>query len=312
MSFIQDIRRAMAYGSRAVNQIIAVNITMFVLTGILFVIAALYKQNHLNQQVNELLALPASFEQFANRPWTLFTFMFMHAGILHILFNMLWLYWMGKMLYEYQGEKKVWYTYVFGSIFGGLCFMIAFNVFPALVESKNHAAAVGASAGVMAILMSVATLLPNYRIFLFLIGEVKLKWFALVIFIIDILMLNSNNVGGHFAHIGGAIWGVLAMTLLKRGIDVYLPFQKFFLKTQQWIRFKPKRSPKVKKMNIVYTAVQHKAQEANYKENTYTAGKAEEIPDQEEIDRILDKILEKGMNSLTRQEKEILAKVKDK
>ncbi len=312
MKFGRDIRLFMQMGSKAVNQIITINVVVFLTTGILYVFLFLFNRTDIYREYMKYTELPADIHVLLRRPWTIITYMFLHAGVFHILFNMLWLYWLGKSLAEYQGESKVWYTYIFGGIFGGIAFITAYNVFPVFEPLLKQSYAVGASAGVMAILATLAMLIPNQRIVLFLFGEIKMKWFAIIVFVIDFLMIGSNNAGGHIAHIGGGIWGVLYVVLLKQGMDVYLPFQRFFIRLSQY------RAPKKTQMKIVHSAysVEYHTKgksvtESIEKVQVSSVDSSEEIPTQEEIDRILDKILEKGMNSLTKKEKDTLAKFKD-
>lgn len=312
MKFIKDIRLFMQMGSRAVNQLITINVVVFLTTGILYVFLFLFNRTQIYYEYMKYIQLPANIYALLYQPWAIVTYMFLHAGIFHILFNMLWLYWLGKSLAEYQGEAKVWYTYVFGGIFGGLMFILAYNIFPVFQPVLKQSYAVGASAGVMAILATLAMLIPNQRIVLFLFGEVKMKWFAIIVFLIDFLMIGSYNAGGHIAHIGGGIWGVLYVTLLKRGTDVYLPFQRLFIRLSRY------KTPKKTQMRIVHStySVEYQTKGKNVTERIEkvqmsSTESEDEIPTQEEIDRILDKILEKGMNSLTKKEKDTLAKFKD-
>lgn len=312
MKFGKDIRLFIQMGSKAVNQIITINVAVFLTTGMLYVFLFLFNKTEIYREYMKYIQLPANTYLLVRQPWTIITYMFLHAGVFHILFNMLWLYWLGKSLAEYQGEAKVWYTYIFGGIFGGLAFILAFNVFPVFEPVLKQSYAVGASAGVMAILATLAMLIPNQRIVLFLFGEIKMKWFALVVFVIDFLMIGNNNAGGHIAHIGGGIWGAVYVMVLKQGIDIYLPFQRFFIRLFRY------RTPKKTQMKIVHSAYSVEYQtkgktvvEDREKVQVSSADSKEETPTQEEIDRILDKILEKGMNSLTKKEKDTLAKFKD-
>lgn len=312
MKFKKDIRLFMQMGPKSVNQIIAINVAIFLVTGVLYVFLFLFNKLNIYHQYIKYVELPASISHLIYQPWSLFTYMFLHSGIFHILFNMLWLYWLGRTLSEYQGESKVWYTYIFGGLFGGIAFITAYNIFPVFSPILHQSYAVGASAGVMAILAALATLIPNQRIVLFLFGEIKMKWFALIIFAIDFLMIGSHNSGGHIAHIGGAIWGAIYILMLKKGIDMYLPFQRFFIRLSY---LRTPNKPKIKVIHSTYSVeYQTKGKsitDTREKIQLSHTEEVEETPSQEEIDRILDKILEKGMNSLTKKEKDTLAKFKD-
>lgn len=143
-----------------------------------------------------IFALPASFIGFIHQPWSLFTYMFMHAGTCHILFNMLWLYWFGSLFLYFFSAKHLRGLYVLGGICGGLLYMVAYNVFPLFSSQVAGATLVGASASVLAIVAATAYREPNYRVQLFLFGAIRLKYLALVVIGIDVLSITSSNAGG--------------------------------------------------------------------------------------------------------------------
>ncbi|RYD80342.1 MAG: rhomboid family intramembrane serine protease [Sphingobacteriales bacterium] len=203
--------------------------------------------------------------------------MFFHADILHILFNMLGLFWFGNIFMSFLNSRQFHFVYLAGGIFGGL-FAIAFlNVFPAFSGSLLNVNIIGASAAVMAIIVAAATLVPNYTIMLFLFGEVKIKWIAIVYFVLDFLAIGSVNAGGSLAHIGGAILGFVFIKSLQNGSD----WSKIF-----------ERKPKLRVVK----------NEQPIKKPTFKG------VSQSEIDEILDKISTSGYDKLTATEKEKLFK----
>lgn len=146
--------------------------------------------------------------------------MFMHAGFLHILFNMLWLYWFGSLFLYFFSGKHLRGLYVLGGICGGLFYMIAYNIFPYFSQTLPFSTLVGASASVLAIVAATAYREPNYRVQLFLFGAVRLKYLALIVIGTDLLFITSNNAGGHIAHLGGALAGLWFAASLSKGKDV--------------------------------------------------------------------------------------------
>jgi membrane associated rhomboid family serine protease len=274
----QTIQYKMLRSGSRINLLIGINVFIFLTISILSVIERLVFQSGLiHYYTDEYLLLPSSLPRLLTRFWTPLTYMFMHAGIFHILFNMLWLYWMGQIFEEYLGHRRTIGLYILGGLTGALFFVAAYNIFPYFSDVVNGSTVVGASASVMAIIVATATLLPNYSINLILIGPVKLKWIALFYVIIDFLSIAGPNAGGEFSHLGGALFGFIYIKELQRGND--------------WIGginsiFKPKSRLKIASRNS----------------DRNSSGK----PRQEEIDRILDKISQTGYESLNKQEKEIL------
>lgn len=282
MSIYNELKMKVFYSGNRINLFIGINVIIF-LTFIVFkVFEYLFtKQTQYSNLVDSYLAVPANLTTLLYRPWTLFTYMFIHADFFHILFNMLWLYWIGKILEEYLNGKKITFLYIAGGLAGAFLYITCYNLFPAFSDKAVTSYAVGASGAVTAIIVATATLLPNYTISLLLLGPVRLVWIAIFYFIVDFVSLLGPNAGGSLAHIGGAIFGFLFIKSLQKGNDWSKPFEDFF---------KPK--PKLKVVSTNYNAPQR--------------AKKTSIPDQDEIDQILDKISQTGYNNLTKKEKEIL------
>lgn len=272
----QTIQYKMLRSGSKLNLLIGINIIVYLLINITHTFAKFFfKTGIIAFYSNEYLLLSPNLHTLLTHFWTPFTYMFMHAGIFHILFNMLWLYWFGQIFEEYLGKSRTLGLYIMGGLAGAFLFVLCYNTVP--LFSGDNAPLVGASAGVMAIIIATATLLPDYTIPLIFIGPVKLKWIALFFIIIDFFGIVGPNAGGELAHLGGALMGFVYIKQLQRGHD--------------WIAgitniFKPKSKLKVVSKN--------------------SSGRSSERPRQEEIDLILDKISQSGYDSLTRQEKEIL------
>jgi membrane associated rhomboid family serine protease len=234
--------------------------------------------------VTKLFAVPSDISALAEKPWSVFTYMFLQEEFWHLFFNMLMLYYGGKIFLQYFSDKQLLLTYIFGGLFGALFFILAFNAFPVFENMKGHAFALGSSASVLSILIAAATYRPDYTLNLFLLGQVRMKWVAIVFVIIDFLSITKGNSGGHIAHLGGALWGFLYVSMLKKDFDIYTIFKK-------------KARIRVKTVN---SENYHKRSKTDEQYN------AERAANQEEIDRILDKISKNGYSSLSDKEKEFL------
>jgi len=284
MNLFQEIKQNYLLSNHAVKRIIAANVAVFLILAVVNVFSFLFNSGVSTQSFTSYFTLPANLSVFAYKPWSLFTYMFLHSGFLHILFNMLWLHWMGGLLHEYLGNKRVYQSYFLGGIFGGVIYMLAYNVFPAFNEAKHVAYALGASAGVLSIVVSAATLLPNYQIRLLFWGDVKLKWIALISVILDLISIPNGNAGGHIAHIGGAIFGFMFIK--------YLYTNTFFDKLFDTIGSLFSKKSKLK----VHYKTMHKGDKVKVRVT------------QKDVDLILDKISKSGYESLSKREKEILFK----
>lgn len=276
-----------------VTQLIYINVGIFVIIKLFEIVLRLF--NFDASEMFNFLALPTSLTQFAHQPWSLFTYMFMHAGIIHILFNMLWLYWFGTIFLELFSARHLLGIYLFGGICGGLLYILSYNVFPFFSPYVEYSNMVGASASILAIVIATAYKEPNYKIPIFLIGQFKLKYLALATVAVDLLLTTSNNAGGHISHLGGALAGFWFAASLNRGIDITAWLNKiidFFVNLfnkKTW-----KRKPKMK----VHYGYSERQQDYEYNK------KKKEQSD--EIDQILDKLKKSGYQSLSTKEKKAL------
>lgn len=214
---IADLKEAFRRGNVFI-QLIYINVGVFVATTLINIFLLLF--NRSADGIFELLALPASFTRFIFQPWSLFTYMFMHAGFMHILFNMLWLYWFGQLFLYFFSGKHLRGLYILGGICGGLLYMISYNIFPYFYPMVEISTLVGASASVLAIVVATAYREPNYPVRLFLFGTIRLKYLALIVVLTDLLFITSSNAGGHIAHLGGALAGLWFAASLSKGTDI--------------------------------------------------------------------------------------------
>lgn len=290
---IADLKEKFRRGNIFI-QLIFINVGIFVIGTLISVFLQLFKLSI--PGIYELFALPASFTTFIHQPWSMFTYMFMHSGFLHILFNMLWLYWFGILFLQFFSAKHLRGLYVLGGICGGLFYMGAYNTFPFFSDAIDTSVLVGASASVLAIVAATAYREPNYRIQLFLFGAIRLKYLALIVIGMDLLSITSENAGGHIAHLGGAIGGILFAASLSKGWDLTFWINKILdgfvslFEKKTW-----KRKPKMK---VHYS--NNTSREQDYEYN------ARKKAQSDEVDRILEKLKKSGYESLTTEEKKSL------
>jgi membrane associated rhomboid family serine protease len=235
------------------------------------------------------IGVPASFPNLLLKPWTIITYMFVQEDFWHLFFNMIWLFWFGKIFMEFMPGRKIYTIYFIGGIAGALAFMGAYNIFPLFQNSIDNATTIGASASVLAITIATAVLVPSYSVNLMFIGPVKIKYIALFTVILDVLMIRSGNAGGHFAHIGGAIAGALYILFIRHNLAQLLGLS--FLKSIMLNPFGRKPLYKVHSTGKPLSDDEYNKQKAMK---------------QKKIDLILDKISRSGYTSLSAEEKEIL------
>ena len=289
-SFITDLKNDFRRGSIC-QQFIYINIGIFVVTALVAIVGMLFNVGKSSWM--EWLELPAWLPQFIKQPWSIVTYMFLHAGILHLLFNMLWLYSFGQLFLMFFSARHFRGLYFLGGFCGGLLYMVAYNFFPYFESYLYGSYLLGASASVLAIVIATAVRNPEYRVNLLLFGQVRLKYLALVMIITDLLFVTSNNAGGHIAHLGGALAGWWFAAGLRKGTDV----TKWINGAIDWLSggFRIQRVSKKPKMEVHYGG--------RAKDYEYNARKKEQNG---EVDRILDKLKKSGYQSLTTEEKKRL------
>ena len=289
-NFISDLKNNFHRGNISL-QLIYINVGIFVVTTLISVFLMLFNWDATSWL--QYLELPAWLPLFLKQPWSLVTYMFLHAGALHLLFNMLWLYWFGQLFLSLYSARHFRGLYILGGLCGGLLYMLAYNVFPYFSNYLYGSFLLGASASVLAIVVATAVRSPEYRVNFMFVGAVRLKYVALFVVLTDLLFVTSGNGGGHIAHLGGALAGWWFARSLQKGTDITGWINKVFDALSGGIKFKrPAKKAKMK--------VEKGGKAADYE---YNARKKQQS---EEIDRILDKLKKSGYSSLTTEEKKRL------
>ena len=226
------------------------------------------------------VSVPAYYADLPLKFWTILTYMFAHRDFFHLLFNMLWMYWMGQIFMDFLNKRQFIFIYFSGGLLGALLYVLAYSTIPVFENNALNSILLGSSASVMAIVIATATLVPDFTIRLMLFGTVRLKYLALAYFVLDIIGMGGANPGGSIAHIGGAIMGFIFIKQLQNGNDLS--------------KILTKRS----KLKVV--------------KRTGTTTTKNNLTDQDAIDSILDKISQTGYESLSKIEKEQLFKASKK
>lgn len=283
-SILDDIKASYHKGDNAIRKLLFLNIGAFVL----FAIISKLKFIGGDEWVLKL-ALPHKFNVFYTQPWSLFTYIFLHGGIWHLLSNMLFLFYIGSIFRDFVGNKAIYHNFIWGGVVGGVLYLLIFSLLPPFSQIEGISHMVGASGGVTAIIIAAAVLTPDYELRLFGLFGVKLKWIALFRVLYDLVGFgDGNNDGGQLAHLGGAAFGYFYVKWLNGAIR-FPHFSDMFA-------FKRKSKPSRKfKVHI------------NTKEKTERSDLTNK-PSQREIDLILDKISKSGYDSLSKKEKELLFK----
>lgn len=286
------IKHSFKEGSN-LTKLIYINLGVFLIVKLMNVLAFLF-----GWQVSQVpflvhwLSVPAETNALLGRPWTVFTYMFLHEGFLHILMNMLWLFWFGRIFLNYLDQKKLLSIYLIGGLTGAATYIFAYNIFPVFADVRFGSYALGASASVMAVVLATVVYSPNHVVHLMFIGPVKIKYIAIFFIITDILNIPNGNAGGHLAHLGGAFYGWLFISQLRKGKDISSGFNSLMDSLFSLFR-------KRKKMKVSYKNTRTMTDE-EYNKIKRT--------NQQQLDAILEKIAKSGYDSLTKEEKEILFK----
>ena len=295
---LEEFKNAFSRPNHAHVQLIIINVVVFLAVGVIFVFSRILSFESVFAVIHNQFSIPPKFSDFILRPWTIISYAFMHDlySIFHILFNMLALYWFGRLFIEYLGSDKLVALYILGALAAGVCYLLVFNSVPYFKNQADFPGMVGASGAIYAVMVAAATLMPNYTFFLFFFGPVKIKYIVGFYIVVSFLGSVGANAGGNIAHLGGALMGFVYIKQLQIGVN----WGGWITAVTDWSKdlFNPR--PKVK---VSY----RKNETANGKKNTNLSGIS-----QSEIDDILDKISDGGYESLTKEEKEKLFKASKK
>lgn len=297
-SIINDIKSSFHTGNM-VTRLIIINVAVFMILALIGAFAG--EQSSIYKTIFSFVAISSEPMELVFKPWTLITHMFVHEGGMHLFWNMILLYWFGIIVGDLLGDKRVFPIYLLGGIMGGMVYFISAQLF----ENVLGGYAIGASAAMLAILMTAAAVAPNYNIRLILLGNVKIKYIALFALFLDVIGIKGmSNTGGHFGHLGGASFGFLFVYLLRHGTDLSIPvnrwldmFSNLFTTSNRSGRKQNKPKSKLK--------VVSRSDKLNQFKNKLT-NVERDLPFQERLDAILDKIKKKGYDSLDEEEKEFL------
>lgn len=272
----------------SLSQLIIVNVVVFLVIALLRVFVVLFELPA--PDLHTYIEVSSNVGITATHIWVLFTYMFVHYEVLHILFNMLMLYWFGRIFLTYFTPKNLVALYILGGLAGALFYILTFNTIPYFIR-MNPSSMIGASASVMAIIFGAAFYNKDQEVMMLLFGRVKIIYIALFIFVLDFLALGgTSNVGGHIAHIGGALLGYYFAIRYRKGKDITRGVNLLIDKIVNLFKAKP---------NMRVTHRKSRSEEdADYNKRKHN--------ESSEIDRILDKIKQSGYKSLNDDEKKRL------
>ncbi|MGG8495722.1 rhomboid family intramembrane serine protease [Tenacibaculum sp. TC6] len=284
MDLLENLKHRFKHAG-IVEKLIYINLTVFLAVFIVNTFSFLFQSK--SNFLVKWLALPADINDFLLKPWTILTYGFLHADFIHILFNLIALFFIGHLFKQYFTSKQLLNFYLLGTLFGGIIFIASYNFFPVFQNDTDRSVLLGASAGISAIFIGIATYIPNYQLKFPLIGFIKLWILACMWVALDIIQIPAGNAGGHLAHIGGALLGFVYVNYASnKEIAIFKPLTDLF-----------KRYPKETPLKTVYKSGQ---------KTTYST--KSKSKNQQEIDAILDKISKSGYETLSKEEKEFLFK----
>ncbi len=298
-SFIDDIKNPFRKGNTLV-QLMLINAGVFlslILLGFFFSFSP--QGTVINKIISDNFELIAPFKSFIRKPWTLLTYCFTHYGFLHLLFNMLTLFWFGTLVQEFIGNRKLLNIYILGGLMSGLIYVAIYNLLALLPNLINISPTIlGASAAVYAVMFAAVALLPEYEFYLFGIILIKIRYIAWFFLLLSFIVPSSG-----ISHLGGSIAGYSYIILLRKGIDLGSPIETL---GDWWSSlWRPKPQMKVPQRKYSESTVASKGgSNANLDPNYF--------PDQDEVDAILDKIGKSGYESLTKEEKQKLYRASQK
>jgi membrane associated rhomboid family serine protease len=287
-SFWDNLKNAFTRRDNSLYKLMAINLIAFFILLISRVVLTLSGFGAVYKEGLKWIMMPASLSTLVKQPWSIFTYFFLHEGLFHILSNLLFLYYFGLLVHQYLGSRKLTNLYILGGVFGAGFYLLMYNIAPYFSGAVDTSFMLGASAGVFAVVVGAATLAPQTTFVLLLFGPVKIVYIAAFYVLLSFANSIGENAGGEIAHLGGAMLGFGYIFLLRKGWDLGIPIQKVGLFFEN---LGTRRAPKVS----------YRRTSSPKSSSTNPANK--ETLTQEEVDKILDKIAEKGYEGLTKEEK---------
>lgn len=290
-SFMDEMKHQYKSGG-IIAKLILINLVVFLILTIISAIARLSLSDGtvtLMTYIGDLIYLQTGPIKFITHPWGLFTHMFAHTGFLHIFWNMLFLFFTGRIFLSFFSSKRLLYTYLLGGLIGG-----SFEVLAQFFPGVSPVSVLGASGSVMAIIVAITVYKPAYKVNLFGVLPVPMFIFAGIFFLRDFVNIGVDDGVAHFAHLGGAVLGVISVQQLNSSRNIITMAQQF----GEWLKRLFKRNPRPKM----------KKAQGNSRIKTDEQYNEESSDRQAQVDGILDKISKSGYESLTRKEKDFLFK----
>ena len=287
-SFWDNLKNAFNRRDNSLYKLMAINLIAFFILLISRVVLTLSGFGAVYKEGLKWIMMPASLPTLAKQPWSIFTYFFLHEELFHILSNLLFLYYFGLLIHQYLGSRKLTNLYILGGVFGSGFYVLMYNIAPYFSGAVDTSFMLGASAGVFAVVVGAATLAPQTTFVLLLFGPVKIVYIAAFYVLLSFANSIGENAGGEIAHLGGAMLGYGYIVALRRGWDLGIPIQKVGLFFEN---LGTRRAPKVS----------YRRTSSTKPSSTNPANK--ETLTQEEVDKILDKIADKGYEGLTKEEK---------
>jgi membrane associated rhomboid family serine protease len=307
-SIWEEIKREFNIGNM-VTRLIIINVAIFVFLNLIKIALFLAGKpaNTFYEEVLYPLTLSSDWKYILTHPWSIVTAMFVHEDFWHVLYNMMFLLWFGRIVGDLVGDRRIFPLYMLGGLVGMVAFFLGTKIVPSL---SGEVYAWGASAAVMAIVVAAGVFNPDGEMNVLFIGNVKLKYVVLALIFLDMIGIADNiNTGGHFAHLGGALFGWLFATRLQNGSDWGAPINHLSEKiTELWQNLSKKKPVEQPKMKVAY---KNPNAEPRRSPQTKTPARAQtdEMDYQERLDAILDKIKRFGLDKLTYEERNFLDKI---
>lgn len=294
-----DFRSEFSKPNNTLVQLILINTVVFLVLLLAKVGLTMAQKPEVYDFIMAQLTIPSGIVSFLHKPWTLITYFFTHEDIFHILYNMLFLYWFGRLVDEYLGNRRLVGLYVMGGIAGGLLFLLMYNTVPYFQNPSSSIPMLGASGAAFSVAVGAATLLPNYTFHLLFLGPVRIKYIVFFFITFSVAKSVGANAGGELSHIGGALMGFFYVKLLQNGTDLGRPIYWLMEGWSNMLRPKPA-------VKVSYRQRSNASPQASPYASAGSPPSSLSTPDQDEVDMILDKISRSGYESLTRDEKQKL------